>query len=142
MNADPVRRLYLSGAVLFGLGALTGGLISAQVSGQIDAHLESLLGTHLNGLLGCFWLICVGTTWNRVNLSDRQAQILVASTVLAAYANWGVTLIKSFLKVQGINFSGQLSNDVVFGVLTLFVVVPTLLSATLWVKGLWRSETT
>jgi hydroxylaminobenzene mutase len=49
-----------------------------------------------------------------------------------------VTLIKALLKVHGIDFIGETANDVIFGALTLTVVLPTLVSSWLWMQGLRR----
>ncbi|MCP4807994.1 MAG: hypothetical protein GY913_32065 [Proteobacteria bacterium] len=56
--------------------------------------------------------------------------------LLAAYANWLVTLIKSGPAVHSVGYLGEPVNDVVFGVLTVLVVLPTLAASGLWVWGL------
>ena len=140
MPQDIPRTLYLQGAVLFGLGALTGIGVSAAFTGKVDADSGFMLAAHLNALMGCFWLVCLGVTWDRISLSAGQARLLLRCTLLAAYANWGVTVVKSLLKVQGIDYLGQASNDSIFGVLTVTVVIPTFISSGLWVRGLWGSE--
>jgi len=140
MPQDIPRKLYLQGAVLFGLGALTGIGVSAAFTGKVDANSGFMLAAHLNALMGCFWLICLGVTWDRISLSAGQAMVLRRCTLVAAYANWAVTLVKSLLNVQGIDYLGQTSNDIVFGVLTLTVVIPTFIASGLWIHGLWRPE--
>jgi hydroxylaminobenzene mutase len=140
MAKDPTGQLYRAGALLFGLGALTGILVSASFSGKIGGSPQFMLAAHLNALMGCFWLFCVGVSWDRLSLKPAHARLLLRSTVLAAYANWVVTIAKSLLEVQGIDYVGEVSNDTIFGLLTLTVVIPTLLSSGLWVRGLWGSE--
>ena len=139
MQADPQRHLYLAGAILFGLGAVTGILVSAVFTGKLGGNPDFMLAAHLNALMGCFWLVCIGSTWSRVSLKPSHARLLIQSTVIAAYANWGVTVVKALLDVRGIDAIGEAQNDAVFGALTLTVVIPTLLSSVLWVRGLWKS---
>ena len=134
---DSTRNLYLSGAILFGLGALTGVLVSATFTGKLSAQPHFMLAAHLNALMGCFWLVCLGTTWDRLELTARWARVLKICTMITAYANWGVTLLKSLLKVQGIDYIGETSNDAIFGLLTIFVVIPTFVASFLWIRGLW-----
>jgi len=128
------------GAILFGLGALTGVLVSAIFTDKLDGNPHFMLASHLNALMGCFWLICLGTTWKRLSMPVSQARLLLRTAVLAAYANWGVTLVKAMLDVQGIDFTGDVTNDTIFGVLTLSVVIPTFIASGLWIRGLWSQE--
>lgn len=140
MSQDPPRRLLFSGALLFALGALTGVLVSAVFTGKLSGNPTFMLAAHMNALLGCFWLIAIGTTWKHLNLSPTQAGALMRTAIVAAYANWAVTVIKALLQVQGIDFVGEIRNDTIFGILTLTVVIPTFISSALWVLGLWKKE--
>ena len=140
MPTDPTRRLYFLGALLFGLGALTGVLVSAVFTGKLDGNSGFMLAAHLNALLGCYWLVCIGVSWTHLVLSPGQKLWLFRTTVLAAYANWAVTLVKALLKVQGIDYLGEARNDAIFGALTLSVVIPTFVSSGLWIYGLWKEE--
>jgi len=140
MSVDLIRRLFALGALLFGLSALTGGLVAAVFTGKIEGEPGFMLAAHMNAILGCFWLICVAVSFERLVLSAGQKLLLFRATVLAAYANWAVTLAKSLLKVQGIDFTGEPRNDAIFGVLTLTVVIPTFVSSGLWIFGLWKEE--
>jgi hydroxylaminobenzene mutase len=51
-----------------------------------------------------------------------------------------VTLVKALLKVQGIDYIGEVKNDTIFGILTLSVVIPTFVSSGLWILGLWKEK--
>ncbi len=132
------RQLATAAGILFFLGAVTGILVSAAMTGKIDASGPAMLASHLNALMGCFWLVCVALTWQWTELSAQGTAWLVRSTWIAAYANWLVTLVKALLKVHGIDFIGEAANDVIFGALTLTVVLPTLASSWLWMQGLRR----
>ena len=135
---SPARWLPFAAALLFFLGALTGILVSAAYTEKIDASHESLLAAHIAALMGCFWLLGLDYTLPRVALGDGARLWMVRLTVLAVYANWLVTVIKSFLKVQGVDYLGEGANDAIFGMLTLTVVIPTLTGSGLWAWGLWR----
>ena len=140
MNNDPVGLLYRAGASLFVLGAVTGLLVSASFGGLLPSSPEFMLAAHLNALMGCFWLVCVGVTWERVSLSPSASRWLVRAALLAAYGNWLVTLVKALLRVQGINYLGEARNDAIFAALTLTVVIPTFIASALWVRGLWGAR--
>ena len=73
-------------------------------------------------------------------LSDKWARLLKICIVLATYANWAVTLIKSLLKVHGIDYLGEPRNDVIFAALTLLVVIPTFAASFLWIRSLWPAK--
>jgi len=135
------RALCFAAALLFLIAALTGLLVAAAMTGKIDANGHFMLASHLNALLGCFWLLGLAFTLKWVRLSDKSTALLLISAVVSAYANWLVTLIKAFVKVQGIDFTGEGRNDAIFITLTLLVVIPTLVSAGLWVQGLRKRAT-
>ncbi len=50
-------------------------------------------------------------------------------------ANWAITLLKAAWHVLGIERTGETFNDVVFGVLSVFVVAPSLVAAGAWAWG-------
>ena len=54
---------------------------------------------------------------------------------LPAYANWLVTLIASFIGVNGLEYTGRLANDVIAFLLQTTVVLPTLIACAAWVWG-------
>jgi hydroxylaminobenzene mutase len=117
---------------------VTGVLIAAASTGDLDADVGMVLAAHLNAILGCFWLLGVAFTLPMVTLGETGRRWLCASALVAAFANWGVTLVKALLKVHGIAFVGEPSNDVIYVLLAVTVVVPTFVSGALWVRGLWR----
>jgi hydroxylaminobenzene mutase len=115
---------------------VTGLLVSAAFSDKIRANESYMLAAHMNALLGCFWLLGLAFTLQWVRLSEKGTALLLLTAVTSAFANWFVTIIKSFMDVRGIDFVGEKENDLIFVVLTLSVVIPTFISAWLWVKGL------
>ena len=133
------KKLTFAGSFLMFLGLLTGALVSAAMTDQINANSGFMLASHLNAITGCFW--CMGVAWTipSLSLSARRVSLLSTLVIVATYANWGVTMVKAFLKVQGITFLGETSNDFIFITLTLSVVIPSLLAGGLWAWGCWKS---
>ncbi len=58
--------------------------------------------------------------------------------IVSNFANWFVTGVKAWLRVSGVDATGEPVNDAVFGVLTLSVVLPALGAAAAWVYGFRR----
>ena len=135
LEHDAKKLCYLS-ALLFFLAAVTGLLVSAAFTKKVTANPHYMLASHLNALMGCFWLLGVAFTLKWVRLGGQTLALLLITSVVAAYANWLVTLFKSFMDVPGIDFVGDTRNDFIFIVLTITVVVPTFISAWLWLVGL------
>ena len=133
------KKLSFAGSFLMFLGFLTGALVSAAMTHQINADSAFMLASHLNALMGCFW--CMGVAWTipSLALSAQRVSLLSTLVIVATYANWGVTLVKAFLKVRGITFLGETSNDLIFITLTLSVVIPSLLAGGLWAWGCWMT---
>jgi hypothetical protein len=137
MTTDPMpRRLGAHAATLFLCGCLTGTLVAAAMGGKLDASPQSMLSAHLNGLQGCFWLVALGWTWSWHALGDSAQRWLFRLSVLAAWFNWLVTILKSFLHVHGVSPTGEPANDAIFALLNSTVVLPTLVSGGLWAWGL------
>ena len=113
-------------------------ILNASFTGKIDVNPHFMLASHLNAILGTFWLFCLAQSWQWIDLSERSKVILYRSTLIAAWANWLITLIKSVLKVQGIDWVGEAYNDLIFMILTLTVVLPTFCSSILWILGVRR----
>jgi hydroxylaminobenzene mutase len=142
-GADTVetqRRLAMAAAVLFLLGGLTGGYISAAQSGQIDADVGHAIAAHLNALLGTFWMLGVAWSLRFSTLGPRGLRALFWLLVSAAYGNWLLTGIKAALHVHGTYLSGDAKNDAMLGALTAVVVLPSLAATVLWIAGLRRPK--
>ena len=104
----------------------------------IDADFQTVLSAHLNALLGCFWLLGVGWSLQFFYGIFSRTQRMIRFMVLANYANWFLTLIKAHFHVAGIQLDSNRVNNLVLGALTLFVVLPALLSTWMWIQGLYK----
>ncbi|MBK6688595.1 MAG: hypothetical protein IPG45_29255 [Deltaproteobacteria bacterium] len=133
---DHTRRLSLGAALLFLLGALTGIPLALAQTGVLTGDAHTVLGAHMNAILGCFLLLGVSYTLRLTRLGQRGLSALVLFTLIPTYANWLVTLVKAFLHVRGVSFTGEPANDGVAVALNVLVVFPTLAGAALWCWGL------
>jgi len=131
-------RLVIAATSLFPVGALTGILIPTAVA---DEHrFARLLASHLNAILGCFWLLGLAWTLPRLQLSDGQLKALCLMTMLSAWANWGVTLVKAYMGHAALDWDDGGANGVLWIALVATVVLPTLGAAVLWVLGAWKGR--
>jgi hydroxylaminobenzene mutase len=128
--------LTFSAALLFGIGVLTGVLVSLAMTKAIAFDPGSTLAAHLNALLGTFWMVCVAWTLPRCRMNPKGLKALVLLVVIANVANWTVTLLKASWQVKGLAFVGDPKNDLILALLLSTVVTPTLGASLLWVWGL------
>ena len=72
----------------------------------------------------------------------RLVSLLVLAWLVigANFANWGVTCVKAWLRVSGVDLIGQPANDAIFLTLTATVVLPALAAAGAWVYGFRRAS--
>ncbi|MSP91171.1 MAG: hypothetical protein EXR79_05120 [Myxococcales bacterium] len=129
------HRLGRAAALLTLLGLLTGLPLAQAMSGQVNADVGSLIAAHLNALTGAGWMI--GLAWSLPMLRYGEVGLtrLAWLTTVCNYANWAVTLGKAFLRVKGVGATGDLANDVVFGLLGALVVAPAIVAGAAWVYG-------
>ncbi|HXM35621.1 MAG TPA: hypothetical protein VN920_10570 [Pyrinomonadaceae bacterium] len=137
MSESPTqKRLAMAGALLFFSGMLTGLWSAAALTGKVKVSIPHLaLAAHLNGLLGGLWLIAVAWSFQFLRYSERGLRRLAFAVALPAWANLVVTLIASFLGVNGLQYTGQSGNDVIAVLLQTLVVLPTLVASGFWVYG-------
>lgn len=115
---------------------LTGLWAGLALSGKIVVPIPHLaLAAHLNALLGCFWLLAFSFTLPMLSYSDRAKERLAWLQIVPNYGNWLVTLIASFLGVRGLEFTGNLANDVIAAALLAIVVLPALVGSFAWAWG-------
>src|SRR5512141_1159703 len=81
------RRLLWHGMLLFLLGLAT-GLVS-----QKFTNPRMGLAAHLEGLMNGTFLLALGSAWDRVDLSRRNASIAFGTALYGAYVNWFTTTI-------------------------------------------------
>jgi hypothetical protein len=130
------RALAASGAVLFGIGMVTGLWLAAAATGDFPALTRQLArGAHLNGLLGGLWMIAMAWTFDFLRYESKGLRRLSWLVGIASWANWLVTLIASFLGVSGLQYTGDLRNNVIAALLQTLVVLPTLIACFFWAWG-------
>jgi hypothetical protein len=71
-----------------------------------------------------------------LRLGENGRWRLARTVVAAQVANWFVTLVKAFWHVGGLGPSGHARNDVILAAFTLFVVLPSLVAAAVWIWAL------
>lgn len=120
------------------IGLLTGGYVSSAMTGKVPADPHMALAAHLNALMGTFFLLGVAWTLPMLRYGPVGQQRLAWAVIIANFANWGVTCIKAWLRVSGVDFIGQPANDAIFVTLTATVVLPALAAAGAWVYGFRR----
>jgi len=137
MNDNPLRKqLAFAGALLFLIGMVTGLWAAAALTGKVSVGMPRLaLASHLNGLLGGLWLLAVAWSFEFLHYTEKNLRRLAFGVGVPAYANWFVTLIASFLGVNGLDYTGQTANDVIAFLLQTSVVLPTLIASAFWVWG-------
>ena len=136
MTPLPAARLLTrNAAVLMAIGLATGIFVAAAMTRKVDAEAHAALASHLNALLGCFWMVAVAYSMPMLRYGEAGQARLAWLTTLPNFANWIITALKAFLRVSGVDATGELKNDLVFGLLTAFVVIPSFLAAGAWVYG-------
>ena len=129
------RDLTRNAAILMAIGLLTGVFVSAAMTGKANADAHAALASHLNALLGCFWMIGVAYSMPMLRYGDTGMKRLVWITTIPNFSNWIITAVKAFLRVAGVDYVGEGKNDFIFGMLTVFVVIPSFVAAGAWVYG-------
>jgi len=146
-EADLIRRrLTFSGALLFSIGMVTGFWLAAAVTKKFgigDPVLTPQLAraAHLNALFGGLWLIAAAWSFKFLHYGPRGLRRLAYVIALPAWANWLVTLVASFIGVNGLDYTGHFANDVIAFLLQTTVVLPTLLACGFWVWGFRAART-
>jgi hypothetical protein len=139
------RHLLFRAALLFFVGMLTGlwaGVVLSDgraIGMVLNWKLQFprlVLASHLNALMGTFWLLGVAFTLEHGSFTDNGKRWLARLTLTAAYGNWAITLLASILDARGLDMAGDARNNIVAGLLQVFVVVPTLAASGMWVLGL------
>jgi hydroxylaminobenzene mutase len=133
---DLQKRLAGNGALLFAMGMVTGIWSAVALSGKVHVAIPHMaLAAHLNALMGGLWLIAVALTLPYLRYGEVGRRRLGWITAVPAWANWAVTLVASFLGVDGLQFTSDAANNSVAGALQVLVVVPTLAAVFVWVHG-------
>lgn len=143
-ECSPQRGLACSGALLFSIGLFTGIWTSLALTGAVVVKIPHLaLATHLNALLGGLWLLAVSYSFQFLRYDDKQLRRLSYLAAVPAWANWLITLVASFLGVDGLSIplaSTQDTANNIIGLLLKFIVVfPSFFAAIYWMRGFMRS---
>ncbi len=130
------KRLAFWGALLFLIGMLTGIWSAAAITQKFNMGDGKLaLASHLNALLGGLWLLAAAWSFQFLHYGAKGLRRLALALAFPAWANWLVTLIASFLRVNGLDYTGHVANDVIAFLLQTMVVLPTLVACGFWVWG-------
>jgi hypothetical protein len=130
------RKLAAAGAILFGIGMVTGLWLAAAATGQFSDTTKQLAhGAHLNGLLGGLWIIAVAWTFEFLHYQARGLRRLALGVAVPAWANWLVTLFASFWGVKGLHYTSDPHNNIIAALLQTLVVLPTLVACGYWAWG-------
>jgi len=132
------RRTAGAGALLLVIAFATGGLLAAAMTGKVNADAHEVSAAHLNAIFGCLWLVALAATLPLLAYGERGQRRLVWATAIAAYGNWLITVVKSFLHVAGVDLTGDRANDAVFAALNAVVVLPAFAAAIAWAYGLFK----
>lgn len=127
--------LLRAGAILLFGGMITGLLVAAAMTGKVGADGRMVLGAHLNAILGAFILFGFAMSLKYMKYGETGLRRISLTLIVSNYANWLVTILKAFLHVHGVDATGQGKNDLVFGLLTAFVVLPSFVGIFYWVIG-------
>ena len=122
------KNICLWAAIIFLLSNIAGILVIPSQQDVVTSNTKKILESHLNGLLGCFWLLGIAFTFRWINLGTKSSFILIASAKVAACALLLLPLISAF--------NTGISAIVFFPIFILLVIIPTITSGILWIKGL------
>ncbi len=136
------KLLTRNAAILMVLGLLTGLFVAAAMTGKVPADAHAALASHLNALMGTFWMVGVAWSMPMLRYGDKGLVRLAWVTTIPNFGNWLITALKAFLKVSGVDATGEPKNDFIFALLTAFVVIPSLVSAVAWVYGFFGKRAT
>ena len=140
---DPAALLLgRAGALLLFLGLLTGGYAAGAMTGQFAVDPHSALASHLSALLGAYWNFAVGWSLPLLRYGAVGKHRLAWGVIAPNFANWIVTAVKAAFHVSGVGVTHDTANNVVFGVLNVVVVIPTLAAGLMWMIGFRKSAAT
>lgn len=135
-GASLQRRVAARAVVLLTLSMLTGAWAGIVLSGKVVVPIPHLaLAAHLNALIGALWLLAFSFTLPMLSYGDRTKERLAWLQIIPLYGNWLITLVASVLGVRGLDFDGNVANDVVAAALLAVVVAPALIGTGAWAWG-------
>lgn len=130
-----------SASILFSLGLLTGIHVTMVATGAINGDLGASLAAHLNGIIGSMVILSLYLILPNIRYGNSYKLNMIRLFVVANYANWLITLIKSVLHVRALELmKNSPANNAVHIALVIFVVIPSLIGAGMWVYDLFKSD--
>jgi (hydroxyamino)benzene mutase len=134
-HSPAARLLSRSAAILYLIAMLTGGLAALALSGQISADGHIMLGAHVSALTAALILLGVAYTLPMLRYGAVGSTRLAWGFIVASYGNWAISSAKAFPAVHGVGMTGDRPNDIVFLLLNVFVVAPSLAASVAWIAG-------
>jgi len=111
--------LIFHGAIVIILGLLAGFPYALVLQGQIEGEPRQWSMAHLEGVLN--GLLCLGAAgaFGKLALSAGQMRVMTWSFIVMAYGNVVASVIGAITGQRGLEFTGPMSNMLVF---TLFMI--------------------
>jgi (hydroxyamino)benzene mutase len=135
-GSSTARLVARAAACLLLVSLLTGVLIAAAMTDGISAEADNLLGAHINAFLGALLLLGFGWSLPLLHYGEVGRRRLAWLFIATYFSNWLLTTVKSFLHVKGLDWTGPPADNVIFVLLTLFVVLPSIAATVAWILGL------
>lgn len=118
------------------IGLLTGLFVGFAMTGTIEADGSAFVAAHLNALMGSFILFGLAYSMPFLKYEHKYKKNIAYLFILSNIANWLITFIKAFLDVKGIEITENPQNNIIHICLILFVVLPSITGAVMWLNGL------
>ena len=128
-----IKICYIA-ALLFLLSNVCGLVLLFIIGDLISANRSQMFNAHLNGLIGTFWLLGIAFTYKWLQLGAVSKKLLFYSSVTASFALVVLSIIKSIA-----NIASTSDSIIVSLAYMLTVVIPTFISAALWIIGLRKN---
>lgn len=131
-------QLWAAGLLFCGM--LSGIPLALANTGKISANPQYMLAAHLNAILGALIIFAYSLSLRSLRYTRRWVSNTGMLVVVSNYANFILTFTKALLHVRGLEFTGNSTNDTLFLLLNIFVVLPAIGGVGLWFAG-FRSST-
>ena len=123
-------------AALLVASMVVGALAAFAMTAAITANAKMLLAAHVTGVIATVLLIAFAWTLPMLSFGDTGRTRLAWIFLVSSWANVIVGTGKAFFDVHGVGLTGDTANDVVYGLLNVFVVLPTFAASIGWFLGL------
>ena len=132
MSANGLRIVALNGLVLVLAGMVLGGFplvfvvmreaYRAAVPVTLAGDYRGWLMAHLEGLLNGLLIIAIALVARLKPMTANAERWLIASLLVAGWGNTLASIAAPLLGVRGMQFDGNLANDLVAGAFTVALV--------------------